>query len=357
MADESGHYTSIDGQRLGPNQSLVWPRRAPEMQPAQQQGPPPANKVLAKMSDRALKGIDQKYAPAFDKLQTDLEYEVRRINEQFDIKQQDMYRLFTSESDPKRKKAIESQMLTAKNAAQARIADVRSKQQPAADQINAARQQEIQATQRKIAEKNIALQTIEGLVQSGVIQDTAVATQAAYSMLGINIPLSGLRPKQATLEQAKTAIEDDLRDVRAMLESYKPASGKLQHFLPGGKPFGLSRGAKITDPVTDIKREATEDEIKQFESLAIKEKQLTTDYQNLLMQSDPRFRATIERTRQFEEAKKKLAGGARPNIETAIKNEIGKKTRLPIGQMIKKLRAQGLGREEIKAQLVGMGYK
>jgi predicted transcriptional regulator len=349
MADKSGQYTSIDGQRLGPNQSLAWPRHAPNAQPAQRQPEPPlANDLLAQMSKRAIKSVNEKYAPGFQQIQTALNYEIQNVTKQFDIKQQDMYRLFTSESDPDRKKAIESRMLTAKNAAQAKISALQNKQQPAIDELNAAMRQEIQGVQRKATEKDIALQTIKGLVQDGRM-DAVQAKKAEYKMVGIN--WEPPKSQVATLEQEKTAIEDDLRDVTKLLTGYdyKPGAGM--------QTFGITPYGKFTDPITGKKRKATKEEAAQFKQLEERKRQLTKDYQNLLMQSDPRFRTTIERDRRNREASKALTGGARPNLETAIRSTIGKETRLPVRQMIKKLRTQGLDREEIRAQLIGMGYK
>ena len=210
-------------------------------------------------------------------------------------------------------------MLTAKNAAQARIADIQSKQQPAADQINAARQQDIQKLQRSMAEKNIALQTIKGLVQSGHM-DPIQAKKAEYKMVGVN--WEPPKSQVATLEQEKAALGRDIRAISKVLEDYGHSNTWFRR-----KTFASDPHGRITDMTTGKKRAATKEETEEIEQLKKMYAQKVNDYQAALMQLDPRFKSTIERDRQNREASDTLTGGEQPNLETGIRSAVDKQNK------------------------------
>lgn len=378
MPDESGRYTSINGQRLTPNQYLIWPTHIPGMQPAQQQqgsqqpggtgmikdvatgkityfGTPtqeqPENTIpsvdslIQRQDKQAVQQLQQKFSQASSQIDRVANDAKQAISNQFRIRQADFRRKFNAEKDPDRKQAIEDQMLSAKSAATGKIQAIDDKHAPARRELQTAMNVEAQKLKGAAQQRRVQLQTIRQLEQANLM-DATHAKKAAYKLAGIN-----WEPPKQQIEQAKTAIETDLRGLRAIIKAYdyKPKAGM--------QTFGVTPYGKLTDPITGKIRKATKEDAEQIQLLKKREGQLVENLQNLYMQSDPRFRMPIERAQQWAEASKALAGGDRSNIETAILDKLGKQNK---GKLVRMRapdgRVGGIPQKNVAAALA-QGYE
>jgi hypothetical protein len=302
---------------------------------------------IIQMNDRqSVKQLQTQFKQTESQIDQQISYERQAILNQYEIKNADMKRRYDA-APAEKKQAILDQTLSFKSQALAKIQAINDKYAPAKDNLNKTLEAEMQKISQAAQIRNFRLQTVRQLVQAGHM-DATHAKQAEYKLVGID-----WRPPKSSRSE-KAQLVTDIGNLDKMLERFTPGD-------TGEGIFNLRTKPTYLDPVTgetrklNPKNEADAAIIGQMNNLIKAREDLRKKYQQTLLMENPSFRAAIEKNEQFRKAKAAHMSGT-GNIETAVRQEVGK-PKQTMSQMIRTLKEQGLGREEIKAQMINMGYK
>jgi hypothetical protein len=185
------------------------------------------------------------------------------------------------------------------------------------------------------------LQTLRDFAAENPV-DPALIKQYELKLLGVDAPLSSLRP-QPNVEQRKAQLKRDIQSLDSMLKSFTPAkAGGLRYAIPGGRsPFG--KKATMTDPLTgkEVKLDPETEQgaavISKMMGLHSQREEKLRQYQQLLLQ-DPRYRAAVEGSRALQNANKimngtkKQGGGLKETMTVAVNKDKRVRVKSPSGQ-------------------------
>ena len=244
------------------------------------------------------------------------------------------------------------------------LASIESKQAPAAQALQQAyeeQQREMQAQFKAQAESDAQLVR---LGQEGKIDPAEVQAERWSKALGRSIPASAFRGKAGTVEQRKNALEDDINDITKFLGQFRKGGIKgirwgqrIKYKDPtmldaGGKP--IERDIDPSDP-----RSPDAPLLKKRSDWIQALKQKQEEFSELLISNDPVLGPAARIQKDWATANTTLSKNGRKGggLSAGIIQAKGKPPLPPIGETIQRLRAGGLEREGIRAQLKVLGYK
>lgn len=316
--------------------------------------------------------VNSQFNKAMDELKATAKNEIDALNNQYKI-QQNLFRarwgaLPRTEEGQSRRRSLFDQWQRVRAQFEGRLQAITDKIEPSRKEIELAKTEAGKKLQRRFDTQDTQIATVQALVNRGILQP-GVGLQQELGIIGVDIPLSQLIARGPSLEQQKSALEDDIRDMKALVaERFVPP---VKHgFFEGFYKRHTGRGLSMKDPITGKVREldpAKADDKRMIETFnAIQErlKNAEIEYGNILAKANPAIQSVIERRNARLKAMKALrgtrveGGGLGPSFMKKLEdNPETKATLPPIGQTIADLRSKGLGREQIRQILVNMGYK
>ena len=212
--------------------------------------PPPVDVIIQQRDKQMLQRLQGEFNKAASAMKQQIEDDKRSIHSKYMFAEANLKRQWDAEKDPGRKQTLLNQKKTLESQALSRLADIDNKYVPANREMKGAYDAEIQKMQWTNAQRDFRLQTIRQLTQTGVITDPYLAKQAEYKALGIDIPITALRPEKQGPDpkETKAALIRDIGSIDKMLERYTP--GKVTNW----NDWSLDRKAKYTDPETGEER-------------------------------------------------------------------------------------------------------
>lgn len=315
--------------------------------------------------------LEDQLSTAKGQIETDLQHTLSAMRNQYNIQRRAMSNKFNHEPDVDKRNAIVAQMEQLNTTFAGREQAIKDKTAPALQQITQASQQAMAKLNRQFELQQKEVQTIRKLALAGEVTPT-VAKQKALAAIGIDVPLSQFQ-KVGSVEQRKTILEDDIRDITTFLNRFSVSKT--------GAALGVNIGRKIikyTDPsIVDVEGDAVVRTIdpgdprspdapllKQRSALmrALKEKE--QEFGRLLVEANPQLQSAVKKNERRRHARDVLAGtserggGLGPSFENILANNPRTKDTLPpAAETVKSLAAQGLGREQIREQMEALGYK
>lgn len=193
-----GHWKNGDELKQQTNERMKWVevdgRRTLINNPDYTARIPSVDELLKQKDQRTMRTLQQQYNQANAAIEKESNDGLRALNNQYNIRLKAMHAKFKSERDPEKRSAIEKQMIDIRTQFTGKAQALKDKFFPARRDLKTAVDAEIQKIQRSVEQRNLRLQIIRQHIAEGRITDPAVALQAEYKLLGIDIPLSALRP-------------------------------------------------------------------------------------------------------------------------------------------------------------------
>ena len=329
-----------------------------EKQPEQNQGPPPPVDVIAKQRDKqAVKMLQEQLGKVEAEEGQKMGDELSAINNQFMLKQRAMRAKFDAERDPARKQSIQQQMMDIKTQFQGKMQGVKDKYAPTKRQVEQARASGMQQIQQAAQKRDFELQVLRR--NAGNFKSDALVRQAEYKAMGIDVPLSQLEVTPDP-EQRKASLVRDIGGLDASLKRFTPSK------TTGYFDLALDKKAKYTDPLTGEERDLNpKDErdkaiIDQMHAMAKRREELRGQFQDLLMQEDPRYRQTVQDSEDRKKAKDIYMGNGDKGggIKESLTNAVTKQGR-PLDRDTATRILQQAGGDKTKARQIAksQGYK
>jgi hypothetical protein len=310
----------------------------PDTRPTQEPRVPSVDEVIERNDKQTVQQLQQGYKQAQGLIDRDIANGRQAILNQYEIRRNDMKRKYDAETDPKRKQAILDQTMSAKSQAMAKIQALMDKHAPEKQELDAQMQAEVQKFQQSVQTRNTRLQAIRDAAAAGIITDPAVVQQAEFNAAyGVTIPLDKFKqPKGPSPEAKKAQLVRDIRNLDNSLKRFTPGD-------PGKGVFNLASKAKYVDPVTGEERKLNPNDpgdaaiIGQMNNLVKAREDLRKQYQNIILMENPSFRAAIEKTQRFDDAKKIYSGKNNTtkggSIEASIRKQAGEQNKGKMVQM------------------------
>ena len=322
---------------------------------------PSVDELIQQRDKQSTQRLQQQFGQANSVIDQEFNYGRQAIMDQYQIVDKEQRRQYNAERDPKRKAAIKERMHGIVAQYEGKLKTLDNKFLPDRQKLETAMKAETQKMQQANAQRDFRLQTIRQLTQMGTITDPALAQQAEYKALGIDIPIAELRPKSSP-EQKKASLVRDIKNLDATLKRFTPEKERtLSDIRWWGK-----KNAKIVDPLTGEERKLSpKDEgdkaiIGQMNALAERREQLRGEFQNLLMQEDPRYRQTVQDQQDRKRAKDIYMGngGKGGGIKESLTNAVTKQGR-PLDKDTAIRILQQAGGDKAKARQIAksQGYK
>jgi hypothetical protein len=323
-------------------------------QPEQPQSP---EGIYAEQFKSANQQLDQDYEQALASTQEETKRAISLLREQSRIKWDavDQDRSIDAAAKSKRKSDLETQY-------EVQAAAINSKQAPATQSLQQAYEQQQREMQAQFKSQQESDAQLVRLGQEGKIDPAEVLAERWSKALGRSIPASAFRGKAGNIEQRKTALEDDIRDMDRILGGFTDATaGFFKGALTGAK-----RGQfRYEDPATgemqnlNPRNKADAVIIARFRELLVAKREKETEFAELLINNDPVLGPAARIQKDWAAANAALSKNGRKGggLSAGIVQAKGKPPLPPIGETIQRLRAGGLEREEIRIQLKVLGYK
>lgn len=283
----SGHPTSYNAQGSGNNP------------------PPSVEEAARRQRDAQMQSLNSSFQSSKSEIEKNIQFDMAALNNQYGIQRNYLKGLYDRAKDDNERSQVFKRMEQVKATFIGRAQGIQDKPKQEVFELESAFKQELDKLQQKYAQEDMRVSMIRELVNDGTI-DPAVGKQKALQAIGINMPLSEFKTG-ANAEKQKTIIEDDIRDIRGILERRfkRPVSGR----------FVIDRGLRYIDPVTgeprelDPKKETDAALIQQHKNLlkALKDKE--TEFSELLVQSSPKLRELKRRSDIRKKALDAVAGG------------------------------------------------
>jgi hypothetical protein len=276
----------------------------------------PVDELIRQSDKRAADRVQQMHEQAVAQIKRRTDDEFRAIYDQFELRRTTLEQRHRATLDPKARAAIERQMADFRMKFEGQVLALKNKYRPANREIDTAMKQAKQKVAFENRERDRDIQLIRSLVGRGVIVDPTAATKAEYEVLGINIPAAQLRARGTLSRSAiKSQLQADIRGIDAALVRYAPQRERVLSD-PAWRWWGMKK-ATIVDPDTgtirklDPKNEKDKAIIAHMDGLKVRKDELLKQYQDMLIEDDPRYKPAIEGSRALREANRIMNGEGR----------------------------------------------
>ena len=305
-----------------------------EKQPQQNTGtPPPVDAIIQQRDKQMLQRLQGEFSKAASAMKQQIEDDKRSIRSKHMFAEANLKRQWDAEKDPQRRQVLLNQKETMESQTLSRLADIDNKYVPTNREMKGVYDAEIQKMQRTNAQRDFRLQTIRQLTQTGVITDPYLAKQAEYKALGIDIPITALRPK-INSEQRRASLIRNIGTLDEMLDRFTPVRDRTL-VKDKGIWWGTTGGDYI-DPITGEKRKLNpknEDDkviIDDLNALIGQREKLRNELRSDMLQ-DPQFRQTLQDQEILQNAHKEYlpsnSAAKGGNLEMSITNTISKQNK------------------------------
>ena len=326
---------------------------------------PPADVIAQQNDKQVMQRLQQEFGKAASAVKQQSDDDMSAAYNQFLLKQRAMRVKFERERDPARRQSIEQQMMDIRTQYDGKIQAVKDKYHPTNRTMKSAYDAEVGKLQQAAQKRSEKLQNIRQLHKDGFITDEAVVRQAEYKMLlGIDVPLSQLRPQQGPdPKEIKATLIRDIGNIDKMLERFTPIRERT--LLKDKGIWWGHAGGKYVDPETREERKLNpkkpEDKaiMDDRDNLIRQQGELRKALHANMLAEDPAYGQIFRDQEDRQKAKKDyLDPGAKGgSIEGSITNTIaeqnkGKRIRVqsPGGQT-------GTVTEKELASYMAQGYK
>jgi len=273
---------------------------------------PSVDDIIQQRDKQITQQLQQRYNQVAGGIKQRSEDEKRSIRSRHAFAVANLKRQYDAEKDPGRKQTILNQKITLEYQSMSKLADIDNKYLPENRELETAMKIEMQKIQQANAKRDFEIQLIRKHTAEGRFRSNALARQAEYKALGIDVPLSELQPQErqqspsAQLSQLKTKIDN----IDEILTRYTPSKERtIRDVIWWGKS-----AAKIKDPLTGEERKLNPDNEEDqaiaanMDKLMEEGRTLRAQHQAILLAS-PEFRTYAEQVEVWENAKKTINGG------------------------------------------------
>lgn len=292
---------------------------------------PSAIQVTQQRDEQLSQKLQRDFNSQMSLIDKQSDHDTRAASNQFKIKQNRLRDKFKGERDPAKKQALEQQMLDMWSQFEGTKQGIKDKYQPQRTKFESIRDAGVAEIQAAAAERQEVVNNLRRLETAGIITDPAVVKQAeAYLLTGEKVSLSAFRPRP-NVEQRKTNIIRDIRNIDETLERFTGARTGDEFW-----GFSLARKARYLDPITGKERKLDPDKgddaiiINNMRKLASKGRELRSELQGLYLQI-PEFRKTLQDQEDRQNAQRQYLpsnhtekGGS---LEASLTNTISKQNK------------------------------
>ena len=264
---------------------------------------PSVDQIIQQNDKQMMQRLQKEFTKVASEVRQQVEDDKRSIRSKHMFAEANLKRQWDAEKDPGRKQTLLNQKKTLESQTLSKLADVDNKYFPTNRSMKQAYDTEIQKLQQAAQKRDFELQVLRKNV--GNFKSNALARQAEYKAIGIDVPLSQLEVKPNP-EQRKAMLVRDIKNLDEMLDRFTPVRDRTL-IKDKGIWWGTTGGDYI-DPITGEERkldpEKPEDKviIDKMNALIEQRENLRGKLQELYLQI-PEYRQVIQDQQNRRNAK------------------------------------------------------